>query len=122
MRGYVACLAFLFTVGVAMAADNYPAHPVRRVVGFAPGGGADNAARNVEIAVWKLSNARNTQGQLLLLSNESAATVANLSFEREFGKAIASLDILSKIAADKNNRTVVKIIQTIATAAFLPIK
>jgi hypothetical protein len=84
--------------------------------------GLYNAARNVEIAVWKLSNARNAHGRLLLLSNEGAGAVINLSFEREFGKVIASLDILSKIAADKTNRTVVKIIQTITTAVFLPIK
>lgn len=80
-----------------------------------------NAARNVEIAVWKLSNTRDAQGQLLLLSNEATGPVINLSYEREFGKVIASLDILSKIAADKTNRTVVKVIQTIATAVFLPI-
>ncbi len=80
-----------------------------------------NAARNVEIAVWKLSNARNKNGELLLLSNEGAGPVINLSFEREFGKVISSLDVLSKIAADKNNRTVVKVIQTLATAVFLPV-
>jgi hypothetical protein len=45
-----------------------------------------------------------------------------LSFEREFGKVIASLDVLSKIAADKQNRTVAKAIQTLATAVFLPIR
>ena len=84
--------------------------------------GLYNAARNVEIAVWKLSNTRHAQGQLLLLSNEAAGPVINLSYEREFGKVIASLDILSKIAADKNTRTVVKVIQTIATAVFLPIR
>ena len=81
-----------------------------------------NAARNVEIAVWKLSNARTPQGELLLLSNEGAGPVPNLSFEREFGKAIAGLDVLSKIVADKNDRTVVKVIQSLATAVFLPIK
>ena len=84
--------------------------------------GLYNAARNVETAVWKLSNTRNAQGQWLLLSNEGTGPVINLSFEREFGKIIASLDILSKIAADKNNRTVVKVIQTLATAVFLPIR
>ena len=84
--------------------------------------GLYNAARNIEIAVWKLSTARDAQGQLLLLSNEGAGPIVNLSFEREFGKIIASLDILSKIAADKNNRTVVKVIQTIATAVFLPVR
>jgi hypothetical protein len=81
-----------------------------------------NAARNVEIAVWKLSNARNARGELFVLSNEGAGPVTNLSFEREFGKMIASLDVLSKIVADKTDRTVVKMIQSIATAVFLPIR
>ncbi|HEX6004859.1 MAG TPA: hypothetical protein VFZ14_12765 [Burkholderiales bacterium] len=81
-----------------------------------------NAARNVEIAVWKLSHARDAAGRLYLLSNEAGGPVPNLSFEREFGKVIASLDVLSKIAADKQNRTVVKALQTFATAVFLPIR
>jgi hypothetical protein len=76
----------------------------------------------VEIAVWKLSNARDAQGNLVLLSNEGGVPVPNLSFEREFGKIIASLDVLSKIVADKNNRTIVKVIQNLATAMFLPIR
>lgn len=81
-----------------------------------------NAARNVEIAVWKLSNDRTPQGEPYLLSNQGAGPVANLSFEREFGKVIGSLDVLSKIVADKTDRTVVKVIQSLATAVFLPIK
>src|SRR5690606_23514875 len=81
-----------------------------------------NAARNVEIAVWKLSNARTGTGELYVLSNEAAGPIPNLSFEREFGKMIGSLDILSKIVADKTDRTVVKVVQSIATAVFLPIK
>jgi len=81
-----------------------------------------NAARNVEIAVWKLSNNRSAQGELYLLSNEATGAVANLSFEREFGKVIGSLDILSKIIADKTNRTIAKVIQSLASAVFLPIK
>ena len=84
--------------------------------------GLYNAARNVEIAVWKLSNARTPQGELYLLSNDGAGPVQNLSFEREFGKVIASLDVLSKIVADKENRTVIKMIQSVTTAVFLPIK
>ena len=81
-----------------------------------------NAARNVEIAVWKLSTARTVQGELFLLSNEAAGPVANLSFEREFGKMIGSLDLLSRIVADRTDRMVVKVVQSIATAVFLPIK
>jgi hypothetical protein len=84
--------------------------------------GLHNAARNVEIAVWKLSNARDARGTHVLLSNEGGVPVPNLSFEREFGKIIASLDVLSKIVADKNNRTIVKVIQNLATAMFLPIR
>jgi hypothetical protein len=80
-----------------------------------------NAARNVEIAVWKLSSALSPEGEPLLLSNE-AGPVRNLSFEREFGKVIGSLDVLSKIVAEKNNRTVIKVIQSLTTAVFLPIK
>lgn len=79
-----------------------------------------NAARNVEIAVWKLSNDHGKGGELLLLSNESEP-VANLSFEREFGKIIGNLDLLSNTIVDKNNRTVAKVVQNMATAVFLPI-
>ncbi len=79
-----------------------------------------NAARNIEIAAWKLANDRGADGQLLLLSNE-AGPIPNLSFEREFGKMIGNLDILSTTIADKGNRTVVKVVQTMATAVFLPV-
>jgi hypothetical protein len=81
-----------------------------------------NAARNVEIAVWKLSNATAPNGELYLLSNEGAGPVKNLSFEREFGKIIGSLDLLSKIIADKTHRVVAKVFQNLATAIFLPVK
>ena len=79
-----------------------------------------NGARNVEIAAWKLANARAADGSPLLLSNEMQP-VANLSFEREFGKIIGNLDLLSKIVADKTNRSIVKVVQSMATAIFLPV-
>lgn len=81
-----------------------------------------NAARNVEIAVWKLTAAHGADGAPFLLSNEAAGPVRNLSFEREFGKIIGSLDLLSKVVADKTNRTVVKVMQNLATAIFLPVR
>jgi len=79
-----------------------------------------NAARNLEIAAWKLANSRDANGQLLLLTNE-LYPVANLSFEREFGKMIGNLDLLSAIVADRTNRSVVRVVQNLATAVFLPI-
>lgn len=87
-----------------------------------------NAARNVEIAAWKLANARRTRpegdlpaGTPLLLSNEMGP-IQNLSFEREFGRLIGSLDLLAQIVADKTNRTIVKVVHNFATALFLPVK
>ena len=79
-----------------------------------------NAARNIEIAAWKLANSRDANGQLLLLSNEMSP-VQNLSFEREFGKMIGNLDLISSVVADKTNRNVVRVMQNIATAVFLPV-
>ena len=80
-----------------------------------------NAARNVEIAAWKLANARDAQGALLLLTNEMGATAPNLSFERELGKIIAYQDAMAQIAAQRTNRTIRRVVQTLATAVFLPI-
>lgn len=79
-----------------------------------------NAARNLEIAAWKLANAHAADGSPLLLSNEMQP-VRNLSFEREFGKMIGNLDLLSDIVADKTNRSVIKVIQSMASAVFLPV-
>lgn len=80
-----------------------------------------NCARNLEIAVWKISSARGDDGLPLILSNELDSANPNLSFEREFGKMIALLDLLSKIVADKQGRSVSRITQNIATAIFLPV-
>ena len=79
-----------------------------------------NSARNMEVAAWKLANARDAGGNLLLLSNDTQPP-QNLSFEREFGRLIGNLDLLSQVVADKANRTVVKVIQNVATATFLPV-
>jgi len=80
-----------------------------------------NSARNIEIAAWKLANARDARGELLLLSNEMADDVRNLSFERELGKMIAYQDVMAQIAAQRANRTIRRIVQSLATAVFLPI-
>ena len=77
-------------------------------------------ARNVEIAAWKLNHDRDTQGALLLLANEGGPG-GNLSFEREFGKLVGNLDLLSRIVADKANRGVVRFVQSMTTAVFLPV-
>lgn len=80
-----------------------------------------NSARNLEIAAWKLASRKNGAGELFLLSNEAEGPVKNLSFEREFGKLIATQDTLARIVAEKTNRSIVKVVQSVATAVFLPI-
>jgi len=80
-----------------------------------------NAARNIEIAAWKLANSRNSNGELLLLSNEMSGGVANLSFEREMGKLVAYQDTLALVMAQRTNRTIRRVTQMLATAVFLPI-
>jgi hypothetical protein len=80
-----------------------------------------NAARNVEIAAWKLANARDVAGQPLLLSNEIAGDVRNLSFEREFGKLIAYQDAMAAVTAQRTQRVIRRVSITLATAVFLPI-
>ena len=80
-----------------------------------------NSARNIEIAAWKLANARDAHGEPLLLSNEAAGDVQNLSFEREFGKMIAYQDVMAEIAAQRTTRSVRRVVQSLASAAFLPI-
>ena len=80
-----------------------------------------NCARNIEIAAWKLANAHDARGEPLILSNEIAGDVRNLSFEREFGKMIAYQDVMAQVAAQRTNRTIRRVVQSLATAVFLPI-
>lgn len=79
-----------------------------------------NAARNVEIAAWKLSNARDSQGQLYFLTNELHDSERNLSFEREFGKIIGRTDMYAISLAEKSQRFISRVALSFATALFLP--
>jgi len=80
-----------------------------------------NAARNVEIAVWKLSNDRDAEDRLYLLSNEISDESPNLSFERLFGKIIALQDSMAAIVSDATNRRIKNVIQSAASAVFMGI-
>ncbi|MCL5060985.1 MAG: hypothetical protein M1449_11235 [Candidatus Thermoplasmatota archaeon] len=81
-----------------------------------------NAARNTEAVAWKLATAKNLHGKPLLLSNGFDGNgVANLSFEREFGKLIGIQDTLAKIIEDKSNRAIRFGVVNAASMVFLPI-
>ena len=79
-----------------------------------------NVARNIEIAAWKLSNARDADGNLYLLTNEISDKDRNLSFEREFGKMIGRTDLYAIALAEKSQRLISRVMQSLATAVFLP--
>ncbi|MEH6445148.1 MAG: hypothetical protein V7784_14735 [Oceanospirillaceae bacterium] len=81
-----------------------------------------NSARNLETASWLLNNRKDTQNILYLLSNSyTSQSTANLSYARLFGKIIASQDILANIIANRNNRTINKVLHGFASTTLLPI-
>ena len=80
-----------------------------------------NAARNLEIAAWKLGHDHDARGRPFLLANQTEGVVPNLSFERLFGKLIALQDNMAQIVANQSNRNIKTVIQTLASAVFLPI-
>jgi len=76
-----------------------------------------NCARNIEVIALRLSNQRNADGKLLLLSNSQPGEKENLSFERLFGKMIAIQDMMAFTVAGKWDRGVHSVIRS---AVFLP--
>ena len=80
-----------------------------------------NASRNIETAVWKLSNAKDVSGKPFLLANELTEKENNLSFEREFGKIIGRTDFLAFTLSEKMERSITRVIQNLATGIFIPI-
>ena len=80
-----------------------------------------NSARNIEIAVWKLGHERDSNGELFIYSNSLPGETLNLSYERLFGKMIATQDNIAIVIAGTTNRVIKTVIQRMATAVFLPI-
>lgn len=80
-----------------------------------------HAARNLEIAAWKLGHTREANGQLYMLSNGLDGRVKNLSYERLFGQLIGLQDGMARVVAGSSNRQIKNVIQRLATAVFLPI-
>nr|WP_239467252.1 hypothetical protein [Rhodoferax koreense] len=84
-----------------------------------------NAARNVEAAVWLLGTRRAANGQPLLLADEINPSERNLSYEREFGKIIGRLDLLSAVVTEKYRRAAISYVQNLVGGTFfqfLPVR
>ena len=80
-----------------------------------------NSARNIEVAAWKLAQARFPGDRRVLLSNSLEGEVQNLSFEREIGKLIAHQDLLALIMEERTQRTVTRVLQNVAAFVFIPL-
>ena len=78
-----------------------------------------NAARNLEAAVWMLAQRRTATGAPLLLADEIGPAGRNLSYEREFGKIIARVDLLAQVSTEKYRRAVIGYVQNLAGGTFL---
>jgi len=80
-----------------------------------------NSARNIEIAAWLLSDKRDKNGKLLILSDSMHGKQLNLSFQRLIGRMIATQDNLAEVIAHKEGRIIKSVVIRTATLAFLPI-
>jgi hypothetical protein len=78
-----------------------------------------NAARNVEIAMWKLAQSKDAHGQPLLVSNELSEHGRNLSFERLFGNIIGRTDLVAEFTAEKYRRSAINYLQSFVGGQFL---
>ncbi|MBT4571629.1 MAG: hypothetical protein HOC48_05440 [Nitrosomonadales bacterium] len=79
-----------------------------------------NAARNVEVIVWRLSTKRKKNGKLFLVTNEMNDNLQNLTFEREFGKIIGRTDYFASVLSEKKERYITRAIQGTTIRVLLP--
>ena len=79
-----------------------------------------NAARNVEVIVWRLSSKRKKNGELFLVTNEINDDSQNLSFEREFGKIIGRTDYFAYVLSEKKERYITRVVQGTTLNILLP--
>ena len=76
-----------------------------------------SCARNIEVLAWRLSQARDAGGTLLLRTKSQPGEAENPGFERLFGKMIAIQDVLSFVVAGRWERGVNSVFKQ---AVFLP--
>jgi hypothetical protein len=78
-----------------------------------------NSARNIELASWLIRTKHDSSNTLFLLSSDDGDRI-NVSIERLFGKMINAQDMMALIIADRTNRTIKNVIQSLITK-FIPI-
>ncbi|MCG8324543.1 MAG: hypothetical protein MI673_03425 [Thiotrichales bacterium] len=121
-RDYTGDRVFVFIVGLtSMIMDSYEYTTDFYMFDDVDPQKLYNSARNIEIAVWKIEHDMDENGELYIYSNSLPGEETNLSYERLFGKLIGIQDTMALVMEQKTNRVIKKVIQRMATAAFLPI-
>lgn len=81
-----------------------------------------NSARNLETIAWQLNSMTYDNGEPLLYTNGIAENgVPNYSFERVLGQMILVQDMMAILVSDSTNRTINKVVQSVASMTFIPI-
>lgn len=80
-----------------------------------------NSARNIEIAAWMLAEKTDRNGNLLILSDSVEKEIRNLSYQRLFGRMIATQDNLAVIMSHKTGQLIKTVVLKAASLVFLPI-
>lgn len=80
-----------------------------------------DSARNLEVIGWRLVTCLDKNNEPLIYSNSYLKTNPNLSYERIFGKMVATQDMMAKIVADRTNRTIISMAQSAASSLLIPI-
>jgi len=77
-----------------------------------------NSARNIEVMAWKLKNQPTDKD--MIITSKLNGVIDNTSFERLYGKLIQKQDLMAKVIADRDSRTIKTVIQS-GLSVFLPI-
>lgn len=77
-----------------------------------------NSARNIEVMAWKLK--KQPAYKDMIITSKLNGVIDNTSFERLYGKLIQKQDLMARIIADRNSRTIKTVIQS-GLSVFLPI-
>ena len=77
-----------------------------------------NSARNIEVMAWKLKN--QAAGEDMIITSQLNGVIDNTSFARLYGKLIQKQDLMAKVIADRDSRTIKTVIQS-GLSVFLPI-
>jgi len=109
-----------FVAGIeTMVLNSYDGHRSFYIYNMLDAQKLYNSARNIELASWLIRTKYDSDSNLFLLSSGEGDEL-NLSFERLFGKMINAQDMMAQIMADRTNRTIKNVIQSLVTA-FIPI-